>query len=146
MIDEIVRQKLKTHLIRDEGWRRKIYKDSEGVLSIGCGRNIADRGLSDLEIEMLLNNDIDQAEKDAQAIFGDAFLFWAEARQVAIMNMLFNLGMTRFKGFVRMIGAINEGDWEKASEFALDSLWAKQVKGRATRIARLLKDGECNTD
>lgn len=144
MIDETVRQVLKKKLVGDEGWKRKIYKDSLGVWTIGCGRNVVDRGLSDLEIEMLLNNDIDQAEKDAVTVFGDSFYAWVDARQVAVLNMVFNLGINRFKGFIKMIAAIKEEDWERASQYALESLWAKQVKGRAIRIAKMMKDGVCD--
>lgn len=143
MIDETVRQVLKKHLVRDEGWKRKLYKDTQGVWTIGCGRNLIDNGVSDMEAEMLLNNDIDQAEKTVLSIFGSDFYSWAEARQLALLNMAFNLGVNGLKTFTRMIAAIKENNWDKAAQCALESLWAKQVKGRAVRIAAMMKDGVC---
>jgi hypothetical protein len=40
-----------------------------------------------------------------------------------------------------MIEAIKKGDWENASRQALDSVWAKQVKGRAIENALDLRNG-----
>ena len=47
---------------------------------------------------------------------------------------MFNLGRTRLGKFKKFIGAINEGDWEKASIEMMDSRWAKQVGARAERL------------
>ena len=41
-----------------EGVRNKVYKDHLGIETIGVGRNLVDRGLSDHEINVLLANDI----------------------------------------------------------------------------------------
>lgn len=53
-------------------------------------------------------------------------------RKQAILNMLFNLGLTRFSKFKKMIACIEASDAVAAREM-LDSKWAKQVKGRAVR-------------
>jgi lysozyme len=120
-----------------------VYRDSLGIWTIGVGRNIVDRGLSDLEVEMLLNHDIDQAVQDVHAVFGAKFQTFAEPRQAALLNMMFNLGLNRFSKFVRMIAAIREEKWEAAARCALDSLWAKQVGKRSERIAKMLREGVC---
>ena len=46
--------------------------------------------------------------------------------------MLFNLGMTRFMTFKRMIGAVIREDWDGAADEALNSnvVEAGVVKGR----------------
>ena len=41
-----------------EGVRNHVYKDHLGIETIGVGRNLVDRGLSDEEVDMLLANDI----------------------------------------------------------------------------------------
>ena len=41
-----------------EGVKNKVYKDHLGIETIGVGRNLVDRGLSDEEVDYLLGNDI----------------------------------------------------------------------------------------
>ena len=57
-----------------------------------------------------------------------------------MVNMVFNLGMPRLKKFKKMLAAIEAGDGEQAYVQALDSKWADQVKGRATRIAEIFRE------
>ena len=53
-------------LKRHEGVRSKVYMCSAGYETIGVGRNIADSGLglSDDEIDYLLNNDIERVRQE----------------------------------------------------------------------------------
>lgn len=134
---------VKDMLIRDEGFLLKPYMDSVGVLTIGVGRNLKDNGISKKEAEVMLHNDIMKAMEGLIKIFGEDFLDnISKARQMALVNMMFNLGETRFRQFKRMISAIKDNDWEQAATEAMDSFWAKQVKSRAVRICALLKDGD----
>src|SRR5438105_4864784 len=83
---------LRKELIRDEALRLKPYKDTVGKLTIGVGRNLDDKGISEAEAAVLLENDI--AEHVALL---DAKLSWwrklDEARQNALANMCFNMGI-----------------------------------------------------
>ena len=56
--------RLEKLLIKHEGYQKKAYEDSVGVVSIGVGRNLDDLGLSDEEIMYLLNNDIIRCDKE----------------------------------------------------------------------------------
>ena len=51
-------EKLIVHLKAHEGVRQHVYLDTEGIETIGVGRNLVHRGLSDDEIELMLANDI----------------------------------------------------------------------------------------
>jgi lysozyme len=62
--DTYVLSHLKTDLIRDEGYRRGVYKDSLGILTGGVGRNLSARGFLDSEINLMLVNDIEIVERD----------------------------------------------------------------------------------
>ena len=64
-----------------------------------------------------------------------------DARHESLIDMLFNLGLPRFLGFKNTIAAIRSGEWSKAASLAKQSLWYKQVKGRARRIVRELDTG-----
>ena len=55
------RKKLIEELTRDEGYRRRVYKDSVGIETIGIGRNLVDVGVTKEEAQYLLGNDIKAA-------------------------------------------------------------------------------------
>ena len=130
---------LREDLKRDEGVRNYPYTDTEGILTIGVGRNLEDRGLSDDEIDVLLTNDLKWVIHDL-----DRNLPWwrdmPSGKQRALANMAFNLGYPRLSGFRKMLAALEAGDWNGAAAEALDSRWARQVGDRAHRIATLMKE------
>ncbi len=132
--------KLIKELRRDEGVRNTVYKDSLGIETIGVGRNLVDRGLSDTEIDLLLENDIILAERDARDLI-KVFDELSDARQRVVVNMSFNLGKPRLSGFKRMIAAINDHDYHQAAIEMLSSRWAKQVGIRADRLADMMLVG-----
>ena len=132
--------KLIAELRRDEGVRNKVYKDSLGIETIGVGRNLVDRGLSDDEIDHLLANDIDIAEAEASELVPN-FDFLTDARQRVLVNMCFNMGKTRLSKFVRFLDAIEHENFERAAEEMLDSRWAVQVGARADRLADMMRKG-----
>ncbi len=136
-LSQVLTEQLKRH----EGIRNKPYKDTVGKLTIGIGRNLDDVGLSDDEIEYLLQNDIRRAIEDAKKAV-KTFDSLTLSRQAVVANMVFNLGLSRFLGFKNTIAAIERGDYKTASEGMLASLWAKQVGKRATELAKLMEDGQ----
>lgn len=134
------KNKLISELKRDEDVRSTVYLDSEGIATIGVGRNLVDRGLSDDEIEYLLRNDIVIAFGDALKLF-PSFATLTDARQRALVNMSFNLGIDRLGKFRKMRAAIQAGDWDKAADEMLDSKWACQVGPRAYRLSQMMREG-----
>lgn len=135
------RDELIAELIRDEGLRRKPYRDTVGKLTIGIGRNLDDVGLDVDEIHVLANNDIDRRvvpELDRHAAW------WAgmsERRQRALANMCFNMGWPTLRRFRRMLAALEAGDYERAAAEAKDSKWYRQVGARADRIIDMIAEG-----
>ena len=132
-------EKLREALIRDEGLRLKPYSDTVGKLTIGVGRNLTDLGISTGEAYLLLDNDVKSAIASC-----NAYPWWSrlnDARQRAIVNMMFNLGPHAFSGFRDMIAALAVDDYNAASDAARSSRWYEQVGGRATRIVRIIREG-----
>jgi lysozyme len=123
-----------------EGFRRKPYQDTVGKLTVGYGRNLDDVGISEQEAEFMLMNDLNGALLVARGLV-DHFDQLADHRQEALVEMAFNLGATRLAKFHNMIAAVEAGDFEKAADEMLDSLWAKQVKGRAKELSDLMRAG-----
>ena len=131
-------------LKRHEGVETHAYECSEGKVTIGCGRNIDQRGglgLSDDEIQYLLENDIERVIKELAEEYG-WFNSLDDVRKDAMINLSFNLGKTRLKGFKRALSAMERGDYKDAATEFLDSKWAKQVGGRALEVTDLIRTGE----
>lgn len=134
-------ESIKKTLIEDEGLKHKPYKCSAGKLTIGIGRNIEDRGISDATAFQMLEEDIYLALDDAYKIFTvDFFNSLSQPRQHAILNMIFNLGGVRFSKFKNMIAAMRAKDWDLAAKEAKESLWYKQVGSRGDRVIELIKN------
>ena len=135
---------IEEQLILHEGLKLKPYRCTEGKLTIGVGRNLDDKGISELEALYLLWNDI----KDVMDAL-DRYAWYRQldpVRQKALIDMAFNLGLGGLMQFKKMIAAIELGDYGAAADQMLDSRWARQVKTRADRLAEMMRTGEDYVD
>lgn len=134
------RQKLIQQLRRHEGERLKPYRCTAGKLTIGVGRNLDDRGITAEESAYLLSNDIDRVWTELQARIP-----WvtglSDVRQRVLLDMAFNLGTDGLMKFRNTLARVEAGNYQKAGEMMLDSLWAKQVGMRAQRLSRMMQTG-----
>lgn len=134
-------KRLLQDLERDEGKRAKPYRDTVGKLTAGIGRNLDDVGLREDEMQLMLRNDVAAAAADLDRVMP----WWrkmTDARQNALLNMCFNLGIGRLSGFAVTLGLLRKGEYEAASREVLRSKWAVQVGDRAVRISQLFAKGE----
>ena len=125
-------------LERDEGFRAKSYRDSEGLLTIGFGTLIED-GISKEEAGLLLRH---RLEKAVEELEGREPLVSALPAPVqsALAQMAYNLGVPRLMLFKDMWACLERKDFPGAAVAALDSRWAEQVGSRANRIAELIRN------
>ncbi len=130
-------------LIRHEGLRLKPYRDTVGKLTIGIGRNLDDVGITREEATMLLNHDIAKVQRDVKKTF-PWFSRLNGVRKNVVLNMVFNLGLPRFRQFKKAIAAIRANRWDEAAKQMLDSRWARQVGRRARELASMIKSGKYN--
>lgn len=121
-----------------EGFRSTMYKCTEGYWTIGYGFNL-EAGMSEEEASLLLRYRVSQL----QAQLGGRLWFKRldHIRQEVIVQMAYQLGVGGVDTFKRMIGAISQGDYEKAAAEMLDSRWAKQTPNRAKQMAKVMKHG-----
>jgi lysozyme len=56
--------------------------------------------------------------------------------------MIFNLGLSGFLNFKKMIAALGAGDYELASKEMLNSKWAKQVRLRSISLSNMMRKGD----
>jgi lysozyme len=133
-VDRLVKQ-IKKH----EGLELKPYKCTSNKLTIGIGRNLEDVGISEIEAEYLLMNDLDTYMTAAKTY--DWYNGLNDPRKAVIVSMLFNMGQTNFNKFLKMKQALSVGDYAEAAKQMLDSRWAKQVKGRAVELSKQMETG-----
>lgn len=139
---------LKDELIRDEADKRYPYDDktgkrvtaAKGNITIGIGRNLETKPLSDEVVEIMFTEDVVEAINELKIIF-ERFDKFTQTRAHALVNMMFNLGGTRFREFIHMIEAIELGDWPSAGREVKNSLYCKELPSRALRNANALING-----
>jgi lysozyme len=123
-----------------EGKRNKPYKDTVGKTTIGIGRNLDDKGLSDSEVLYLFRNDLQQHSKEVEQAFP-----WVSgldtARRAVLIDMYFNMGIGGLSQFNRTLELIRNGEYEKAAVAMLQSKWATQVGNRAKRLSEMMRTG-----
>lgn len=129
----------KTTLIADEGLQLKPYKDTLGKLTIGVGRNLNDRGLSEAEAMFLLENDIKDAVGGAYGLVSN-FNNLSDNRKIVLVSMVFQMGKNGVSKFRNMLTAIEIEDFSIAAAEMLDSRWATQTPNRALRLSNMMKD------
>ena len=121
-------------LIEHEGLRLKPYKCPTGRLTIGVGHNLSDNGITEEEAMCLLRNDIARCVKELQDILDGMFWVLPEIVQRVLVDMIFNLGATRFVKFKKMIAAIKAEDFHLAATEMKASLWYTQVGKRGKTL------------
>jgi lysozyme len=136
--------KLLAMLKRHEGVETHAYECSEGKVTVGVGRNIDKEGgigLSDDEVDYLLQNDVERVIKELAAEY-PWFNDLDDVRRDAMVDISFNLGATRLRLFKRALAAMEVGNYAEASTEFLDSKWARQVGGRALELTDMISSGE----
>ena len=137
-------EKLIAMIKRHEGVETHAYECSEGKVTVGVGRNIDQEGgigLSDDEVDYLLQNDIERVVKELSAEY-PWFSDLDDVRRDAMVDISFNLGATRLRLFKRALSAMEAGKYKEAATEFLDSKWARQVGGRALELTDMISSGE----
>lgn len=157
-------------LIDHEGERLKVYRDSLGISTIGVGLALMQQGTHGLipstyakgicsqlglDYDGLLNGSVALTHEQSRNILSrciidvvewitklfPAFWTYTQRRQIALVDMGFNMGENKFRGFKQTISCILAGDWDGAASQALHSRWASEVPSRAESDAERLRQG-----
>jgi lysozyme len=139
--------KLENMLERHEGLKLFPYNDAtggkieliDGNITVGIGCNLSAGISRDLAI-IILRYYIVFFTKKLQTIV-KKFDRLNEARQAALIDMIFNVGVTGFMKFVEMLKAIDDGDFYKAADEMLNSPWATKVGNRSNELAFMMRVG-----
>ena len=135
------KRRMTQQLTIHEGVRLFPYLDTVGVLTIGVGRNLDDKGISESEANFLCQNDIEDATADLVRNI-PCFNSLSTTRQMVLIDMCFNLGINRLLMFQRFLLSLTIKDYETAAREMLDSLWADQVGMRSLTLADMMRENE----
>lgn len=122
---------------KHEGFRAKVYKCTEGYDTIGYGFAIKDLIIDKDVADLILMKKLHKMLERITIAFPWFANIDNEAKAV-VVNMCYQLGIRGFSKFKKTIYYLETGQYEEASTEMLDSLWAKQTKGRAKELSNII--------
>lgn len=135
---------MESELIRDEGIVPYAYQDSLGFWTIGVGHCIDSRKGCKLPEEFIYS----MLDSDINAVIADLnqnLPWWTQlddVRQRVLVNMCFNLGITKLLVFQKFLSAMRASNWPSAAAQMQNSVWWGQVGARAARLQQMVLTGE----
>lgn len=138
-------------IMRHEGCRLQVYDDATGLAirrgtlvkgnpTIGWGSLIAlPGGITWDEADAMLRARVAQARTDAATL--PVYSALDAVRQGVLVEMVYQMGVTGVRGFVRALAALARQDWGAAADEMLSSVWARQTPARANVLAKIMQSG-----
>ncbi|WP_370558223.1 glycoside hydrolase family protein [Edwardsiella tarda] len=113
------------------------YNDSLGYPTIGYGHLILSTedystGITEQQADELLQHDIDLATHDAGTLNIPDGSPWHDF----IIMMVFQLGITKTRKFVKFLAAVRNGDNQRASTEIRNSKWYQQTQNRVDSMLK----------
>ena len=137
---------LHERVMRHEGFRNKIYKDTLGFSTIGFGHKITEADkfeenieYSKEELKKLFHQDLDHAKLLCENMFMcDLNYKPPQELKDIYTEMIFQLGPGGVAKFKKTFDFVKLKQFDKASIEMLDSKWAKQTPFRAKHLSQLM--------
>lgn len=136
----------------EEGFKDKVYIDTEGYPTIGCGFKIGPKGVSlsnyiftiprnvsDVWLQTFVNTTWDK-------MIGNAKIWQAlnscnQERRDILTSMAYQMGVEGLAKFANTLELIRTEQFDKAANNMMLSLWARQTPNRARRHAQVMREG-----
>ena len=141
-------EELKKEIESDEGRVYKIYTCSAGELTFGVGHMVkphdpeygymAGTPVTPMRVNDAFSGDVGIAINDCHRVFSDYDDYPVEVQKI-MANMMFQLGINRFRGFKKMIAAVKDRNWSLAGDEMRNSRWNKQTHARSERLIARMK-------
>lgn len=116
------------------------YIDTVGKLSIGYGRCLDTKGISEDEARMMFSSDVADAITDARSVCS-IYDQLTRARQLCLISMAFNLGKDGLNKWPRFLNALHNEDWNEAADEILNSKAAREdAPARYRQLASMMRE------
>jgi lysozyme len=146
-------------IAKHEGRKSSVYKDSEGLLTIGIGFNLEAPAalaicqqfgldhaalmngtaiLTGDQIDEIFQYQLNKVLQQAQVTL-PTFNTMPDEVQAVVCDQIFQLGWAGFQKFQNEIACLKSGSWKDAAANLLDSTYAKQTPNRAQENAAILE-------
>ncbi|MGM0518191.1 MAG: glycoside hydrolase family protein [Campylobacterota bacterium] len=130
--------RLKNSIRNHEGLELKPYRCTANKLTIGYGRNLEDRGITEEEAEYLLVRDLQRIQEKLRAKIINYDDLPSNVQEV-LVEMAYQIGTFGLFKFKKTLDYVYKKDFQNASIEMLDSLWAKQTPNRAKTLSNKMK-------
>ena len=125
----------------NEGYEEGLYVDSQGYVTTGYG-NCLDCDLKVNSLKEWHELKFNNAYTEAEADYDNLKLDLDPVRKAAIVDMLYNMGSTKFSRFHDTLMGLRMKDWNATAVALEHSLWYKQVGRRGKRIVAMIRTGQ----
>ena len=130
----------------EEGCRLQTYKDTLGVPTIGWGHALKPNesypnGITQVQADAFLLADLEVAYKDALKLVPSLDNL-DDVRKAVIIDMSYNMGLSRFAGFHNFFAAIKDKDFIRAAHEMKNSRWYGQHVNRSQPLYIMMITGE----
>jgi lysozyme len=142
------------YIKQNEGYNPNIYVDTKKIPTTGYGFNLkADnvkqfvpkdviagkRALTLQESDSIFSKVYTQSVSDAKTFVSpEVFDKLSNSQKQALIDMSYNLGLTKLNKFNNLREALYNGDVQSASKEVLNSKYAKELPARAIKNATLM--------
>lgn len=155
-------ENIRSFISANEGRRNRVYRDTEGIPTIGIGFNLnrndaASRlrsvgadynqirsgraALTDQQVDALFNGDLATAGAAARSFLPNLETY-PPGVQIALTDLAFNLGGQGLSNFRNLQRSLTNRNFEQAANDLRDSRWYGQVGDRAERVISLILNGQ----
>ena len=135
MVNLTLRKRTIEWLLKEEGFRSKPYKCTEGVLTFGHGLTY----ITEEESLNIVKKRVEEIISKLPAVLGDTAL--DDFRKAILVDMCFQLGIKGVCSFKGMLAALAKGDYETAAQEMLNSKWHVQTPVRCEKLAERMRKG-----
>ena len=121
-----------------EGFRKSVYKCTEGYDTFGYGFAIKDLEMDEDIAEEILLRKVEKLIKRVRSKFD-----WLDSVphevQGVLVEMSYQMGLSGVSKFKKALHAMQMFQWKLAATELLDSRWAKQTPNRAKELSDIIR-------
>lgn len=132
-----LKQRAEEWIKREEGFSPTVYVCSAGVGTIGHGIT----WITEEESAMIVSNRVKMCIEQLEDLLLEWEVSLDDFRKTIIVDMLYQIGLPKVKGFKKMWKALQDMDYDVAADEMLNSKWHIQTPVRCEQLAKRMRMG-----